>query len=211
MDSHQSKIVDKYVDEAFDHSDTENLESDDDIDKLLDEVDDQFLQSHREQRLQQLKAQFSEINSAIGSGNVGVQTATKELDVMSCVTSNETVIIHFFQENFEKCYVINKFMDQLSERHLTVKWVRINVATAPFLVEKLKIKVLPCLVIYKCLKLFLKVLGYEFNGSDMNATPTVQKLETYLYLHSVLPRKSAKLGSESNKIINQASDDDLDL
>mgnify|MGYP001070520600 CR=1 FL=1 len=211
MDSHQSRIVDKYVDEALGHSDSENLDSDDDIDKLLDDVDDQFLQSHRQQRLQQLKAQFSEINSAIGSGNVGVQTAIRELDVMSCVTCSETVVIHFFQENFEKCSVINKFMDQLSERHLTVKWVRINVLNAPFLVEKLKIKVLPCLVIYKNLNLFLKILGYEFNGNDLNATPTVQKLESYLYLHSVLPRKSAKLGSKPSKDVNHESDDDLDL
>lgn len=218
MNINQSKAVDKYIDQKKndgqqsgdgdgDDSDTESLTD------LLDTIDDEFLALHRQKRLQELQQEFNQIDYSLNQG-VGLKDLSKEHELMNYVTANDLVIIHFYQNNFPKCILVNNLLNQLSQRHLGPLWLSINVKNCPFLVQKLQIKVLPCIAIYNRANLVKKILGYEFveNIPSSNYIPTVQDLETYLLKIGILTRNAGKLGQVKSQLdSNQDTDDELDI
>lgn len=172
---------------------------DKDLDKLLDNIDDNYLASYREERLEKLKKEFQFIDD----NTKGLVTVTEE-DLMNVVLNNPTVVISF-TNHFEKCKVVNNLLDSLSSRHLNVKWLTIDVMAAPFLVAKLKIKVLPYVITYKNKNIVDKFAGFEFSTS---LSPSVYDLERYFLNIGVLTRYAEKLEKSA---VPDDLDDELDI
>jgi hypothetical protein len=215
MNINQAKAVDKYIDhkknddQQSGDGDDSNTES---LTDLLDTIDDEFLALHRQKRLQELQQEFNQIDYSLNQG-VGLKDLSKEHELMNYVTANDLVIIHFYQNNFPKCILVNNLINQLSQRHLGPLWLSINVKNCPFLVQKLQIKVLPCIAIYNRAILVKKILGYEFvENIPSNYIPTVQDLETYLLKIGILTRNAGKLGQIKSQLdSNQDTEDELDI
>ncbi|KAK6455326.1 thioredoxin-like protein [Scheffersomyces xylosifermentans] len=228
MDKKQAELVERYQESKLQNArnDTANgddedvqSESDDDLLELLGEEDDDLqgtMSQYREARIQQLSKEFKLINDTVKNTNDSelgyVISIDDEKEVMQFVTANALVILHFYQPNFAKCAVMNERLDQLAEKHLTLRVVRIQAEKAPFLVTKLGIKVLPFVAIYKNGNEIDRLVGFEKLGNNPNAF-SYEELETYLMLKQIIARKSVNRATIRSKkaSYDDDEDDDLDL
>lgn len=95
---------------------------------------------------------------------------------------------------------------------MNLKVLIIKAENAPFLVTKLKIKVLPFVVIYKNGKEIDRIVGFEKLGNDPNNI-SIETLEQFLYACGLTNRKIINYGSikSRSKPLNEDSDDGLDI
>ena len=105
-------------------------------------------------------------------------------------------------------------MQTLAISHFDTRFLKINVDNAPFLVVKLKVQVLPCVLAFVDGVSTDRILGFEGLGYGDNITTA--QLEARLLAAGVLVRqKIAKTTTVSRKqddrsSRNQAADDDDD-
>merc|ERR1711991_420092 len=87
---------------------------------------------------------------------------------------SERAVVHFYHDDFERCKVMDRHLLDLARMMMSVRFVKVNVAKAPFLVDKLKVTVLPCLVLFNNDIAVDRVLGFEDFG-DEDFDPEVLK------------------------------------
>ena len=85
-------------------------------------------------------------------------------------------------------------MQALAPKHFDTRFLRINVDNAPFLVTKLKIQVLPCVLAFVNGVSTERIIGFEGLGYSED-TFTTKDLEARLLKAGVLTREKA-LGNE---------------
>ena len=105
-------------------------------------------------------------------------------------------------------------MQALAPKHLDTRFLRINVEHAPFLVTKLKIQVLPCVLAFVDGVSRERIIGFEGLGYNED-TFTTKDLEARLLKAGVLIREMA-LGNEveniarGRQVVIDEDDDDWD-
>lgn len=63
--------------------------------------------------------------------------------------SNERLVCHFYRSTTKYCEVVDKHLQKLAPEHLETRFVKINAEKCPFLVQRLKIVVMPTIVCTK--------------------------------------------------------------
>ncbi|KAK6200915.1 thioredoxin-like protein [Scheffersomyces amazonensis] len=225
LDYNQSRHIEAYqesklksIRDGEPSSDFEEVDDDELLQQLEDESDD-ILAKYRESRIQQLSGELKNIKQSIQNrGNddeedLGyVENITNEKKIMEIVLQHPITIVHFYQPNFQKCQLMNKYLNVLAEKHLQLKIIRIKAELAPFLVNKLQIKILPFIIIYKNSIEVDRIVGFEKFNNAVN--PSYESFENYLLVRNIINRKSIKFGLSNgnrlNKSINENDDDDDD-
>jgi len=160
-------------------------DSDDEFDDLLDDPD---LLKIRNKRIQQLQSQHAHKQELLAKGhgtyNEVVQDdflkevcnagAFSAADKMKYTNDEDEelksgfVICHFFHKDFEKCKIIDKHLQRIAHQHIESKFIKIDAEKTPFFVEKLKIRVLPCVIIFlNGVAQDERIMGYEGLADDM--------------------------------------------
>ncbi len=57
-------------------------------------------------------------------------------------------VIHFFHHKFKRCEIMDKHLQKLAPKYFGTLFIRVFVENVPWLVERLGIKVLPCVMIF---------------------------------------------------------------
>ncbi|KAH9452344.1 hypothetical protein MJO28_008782 [Puccinia striiformis f. sp. tritici] len=125
--------------------DSEDHEVDDD--DLLAQLDDNFeLSGLRERRLEELRKEVSK-SQEMSEDNHGRYVEVKQEKKLIQITAKaKTSVVHFFHPDFERCKTMDKKLEELSFKYFATRFLRVDVANVPWLVEKLQVKVLPCVV-----------------------------------------------------------------
>ncbi|KAL7514661.1 hypothetical protein ACHAXN_012453 [Cyclotella atomus] len=145
----------KFTEES-DHDD----ESEDEFHHLLDEEDPSLIQL-REARLAQLKREQIARAENISLGHGTLRTILQDEYLPECTGSSRYVCIHFFQDEFERCKIMDFHLKIVAEEHIECKFLRIDAAKAPFFVAKFKIQVLPSLFVYDTGKEIGRLTGFD--------------------------------------------------
>lgn len=135
-------------------------ESEDEFDHLLDEEDPSLIQL-REARLAQLKREQTARAENISLGHGTLRTILQDEYLPECTGSSRYVCIHFFQDEFERCKIMDFHLKIVAEEHIECKFLRIDAAKAPFFVAKFKIQVLPSLFVYDTGKEIGRLTGFD--------------------------------------------------
>ncbi|KAL8807240.1 MAG: hypothetical protein Q9223_004494 [Gallowayella weberi] len=168
-----------------------------DEDELLDSLeDDPAFQSFREQRLQQLHEEFTRAKQ-LRNREHGQYTEIKiEKDLMDIVnTDAELCVVHFFKSDFHRCGIMDGHLERLAPLHLDTRFLKINVDNAPFLVTKLKVQVLPCVIAFKKGVSVDRIIGFEGLGYSEDTFSTKD-----------LERKLLRSGSLVREKVNESHD-----
>ncbi|EKX33241.1 hypothetical protein GUITHDRAFT_120556 [Guillardia theta CCMP2712] len=114
--------------------------------KHLDDLDSDEIEQLREKRVRRLKKiQYLQNKwRAMGTGDY-VQVSERDLFSM-------------FRHH-------KRHLSQLAVEHVETMFVKVDVEKAPFLVEKLKVKVLPCMKLMKDEQVFKTLIGFEEFGN----------------------------------------------
>jgi hypothetical protein len=120
------------------------------IDEKADKAncDDDELELLRARRREMMKAAMEkkQKNQQLGHGTYD---EIAEEDFLKTVTSSDLAVVHFYHKMFEKCKIMDMHLSRCSKKFFGTRFVRLDAEKAPFFVDKLKIKTLPCAVFFK--------------------------------------------------------------
>lgn len=206
MDSKTAHVLDTYQENLLyekSRRDSDGDDSDDfDEDKLLDELDnDPVLDGYRERRMQELSEQMTMAKRNAEEGFGKVQHLDSEKEVLEVTTRSQGkgnyAIVHFSHPDFQRCNIMREKLEILAKKHMNTRFLEINATDAPFLVTKLGIKVLPCVIGYTNGKEAVRFVGFEQLGNS--DTFSVETLETQLLNSGVIQRAHGKLSTSTRQ------------
>ncbi|KAK7524333.1 thioredoxin-like protein [Phyllosticta citriasiana] len=203
LDSKVAALVDRP------HDDDDDDDDDDDEDALIAELeeDENGLDAFREQRLQQLHAEFTRAKHMRNSEH-GTYTEIKdEKALMNITTSTKLCVVHFFHSDFGRCRIMDNHLETLAPKHFDTRFLRINVDNAPFLVTKLKVQVLPCVLAFVDGQGVDRIIGFEGLGYGTDKFTTAD-LERRLLQSGALVRAKVAEGETAGPVKNKHQEDD---
>ncbi|EMC97349.1 hypothetical protein BAUCODRAFT_575245 [Baudoinia panamericana UAMH 10762] len=209
LDTSVASVVDRH------HTDINDEDEDALFAELEDESQDHAFSGLRERRLEQLKAELSRAKVLKESQHGTYAEIKDEKLLMDITTSTAVCIVHFQKPDFARCRIMDEKLGVLAEQHYEARFVSINVENAPFLVVKLGIQVLPCVIAFRDGVSADRIVGFEGIGYKPDSF-TARELEARLLGSGVLTR--AKVGNgvhggarKKQTQYEEAEDDDDDF
>lgn len=160
-------IEDGYAARMEDEANLERDVSAAEIDEKADKAncDDDELEALRARRREQMKAAMEkkQKNQQLGHGTYDEIT---EEEFLKTVTSSNLSVVHFYHNMFEKCKIMDMHLGKCARKFFGTRFVKLDAEKAPFFVEKLRIKTLPCAVVFKDGVAVNRQVGFEGLGGD---------------------------------------------
>jgi len=160
-DDHDYKLKDT----AYDHDGAEGSDGDDELfDELEKEFDD--MAGLRERRLEELKAEMTKVKDMRENEHGRLTEIVDEKEVIKTSAKESRCIVHFYHRDFRRCAIMDKHLEILAPRYFRTRFIKVFVENVPWLVEKLQIKMLPCLICFVGGVSKDRVVGFEELGND---------------------------------------------
>lgn len=144
----------------------------------LDNMGDDDLMALRAKRLKELKEKDQKRRQWQDNGHGKLNDLADEKEFFEDVKRSKLMVVHFFRPGTKFCDVVDQHLSKIAAKHLETKFMRINVEKAPFLVDRLKIWMLPTIMIIKDGKTEHSIVGLDELGS--NGRFKTEKLESVL-------------------------------
>ena len=156
-------------------SDGEDEDDDDFLNGGGGDDEQRLIAAMREKRLAELRATTGKQQQWLGMGH-GVYTELVQDDFLKAVTGSKYVVCHFYHPNFETCTTVDHHLALLARSHLPTRFVKINAEKAPFFVQKLQVKMLPSVVMFKDGIAIDRLVGLdELGGTQEFETGALEK------------------------------------
>ncbi|KAL5334565.1 thioredoxin-like protein [Aspergillus crustosus] len=181
--------------------DERDLDDDDALFKALEEEDDTGYRAHR---IEQLNAELATSRNSGDQRTTLVEdslypTLKSDQALLDFTTQIHRCIIHFAHPDFARCGTMDEHIRALAVRHQDVRFARVDVRETPFVVEKLEIRVLPCVIGFLDGQGVERVLGFEGLGSgglDSVEEFSTSALEKRFLLKGILSQAKFKAGDD---------------
>jgi hypothetical protein len=134
-------------------------DSEDEYDQWLN--DDTELEAIRQRRMQQMRAQQTKVAHHKSLGHGEVRTIAQDEFLPECTGGSEWIAVHFYHKEFERCKILDHHLKAIAPFHLECKFLRIDAEMSPFFVDKLNIKTLPTLMVFREGKAVDKLMGFQ--------------------------------------------------
>ncbi|WVQ72992.1 hypothetical protein IAR50_002555 [Cryptococcus sp. DSM 104548] len=161
--------------------------------ELLDSIADSFdYSAHREARMEALAQQVKAVKDLreTGDGDYGrVVEYKEEKPMIERMAKEKYCLINFFHPDFKRCEIMDRKLAELAPAHPHTLFLKASVDNVPFLVSKMAIKVLPCVMCYVDGRAVDRLIGFEDLGQT--DTFTTKALEFRLQQSGVLPRNTS--------------------
>ncbi len=181
-------------------------EEDDDADALLASLEQEDNADYRAQRLQELKAEATTLGlNTVASQASSFVTLKDDDETLRFTTEYERAVVHFFHPDFARCLTMDQHLQHIASKHAMlgdadVAFGRVDVKNAPFVVQKLSIRVLPCVLGFVKGVVKGRVTGFEgiSSGAKENTVSVTRVLEGKLVEWTVLKKKLIEEGEDSD-------------
>lgn len=130
----------------------------------LDNMDEDDFEVLRLRRMEALKKQQQQKQEWLSNGHGEYTEISDEKEFFDQSKKSKNFVCHFYRDSTFRCKIVDKHLAALAPKHLETKFVKINVEKCPFLVERLRIKVLPTICIVKEGKTIDYVVGFDDLG-----------------------------------------------
>lgn len=203
--------IDSDVARVLDHRPQHDDDSDEDllIAELEAEADDSAFSGLRERRLEQLHAEMVRAKTMRETSHGTYSEIKDEKALMDITTSTKLCVVHFMKPDFNRCRIMDEKLGVLAGKHFDTRIVSINVDNAPFLVVKLGIQVLPCVISFVDGVGVDRIIGFEGVGYKPDSF-TVSELEERLLACGVLVRSKMTKEDDRRRIAASNADQPID-
>ncbi len=125
------------------------------------------------------------------------------------MTKQPRAVVHFYHEEFIKCKILDRHLSEIALKHPEAAFLKLDARKAPFFVEKLAIRVLPCLCVFLNGILKDKILGFQEIGTA-DSVQTIALVRKLVVLKAIdeLPEERFKI---RHGTAPQEDDDDLGI
>ncbi|CAF0951291.1 unnamed protein product [Didymodactylos carnosus] len=113
----------------------------------LEKMTEDDMEKVREQRLETMKKEHKKKQEWLTNGHGEYEELAGEKELFDITKKSERIVCHFYRDATIRCKIIDKHLEILTKKHIETKFVKLNVERAPFLCERLNIKVLPTLAL----------------------------------------------------------------
>ena len=134
--------------------------------------------SYRASRLQQLSNEITQskqnnnnTNLQSSSSSSNYETLTSDPEVLTFTTTHPRTLVHFFHPDFSRCSIMDTHLSEIARLHPPdedggegrerTMFGRVDVRNADFVVQKLGVRVLPCVVGFVDGQVRERVTGFE--------------------------------------------------
>ncbi|KAL1969061.1 hypothetical protein VTN77DRAFT_895 [Rasamsonia byssochlamydoides] len=224
MSSVSTAPLDPKVSAILDQKNPADTPDDLDEDALFEALEKEDDSAYRAQRIEQLHSELASAKVALqqraSSGtnptNTLYPTLPNDQALLDLTTNAPRCVVHFSHPDFARCSVMDEHLRILASRHYEVRFARVDVRDCPFVVEKLNIRVLPCVIGFIDGVSKERIVGFEGlgggfgsrrDGVDGFQTP---KLEKRLLKNGVLVREKLSHGGDGRGGRHNESSDSED-
>ena len=188
----------------------------------MDKMDESGFEMLRQNRMEQLKVAQKQKQEWLSLGHGQYEEIADEKDFFEVSKKSANVVCHFYRESTFRCKIVDKHLALLAPKHIETRFVKINAEKCPFLVERLRIVVLPTICIAKNGKTIDYIVGFDdMGGADDFPTEILEwriarteviKYDGDLVTPPISGTKKSLLGQPSKKktIRGKAGDDSSD-
>ncbi|KIX96901.1 uncharacterized protein Z520_07621 [Fonsecaea multimorphosa CBS 102226] len=180
---------------------------DEDADAILASLEVEDSGAYRARRLEELKnaAGASAGTTTFATVKKAYITLSSDDEALAFTTEHERAVLHFFHPEFARCNTMDTHCELIAEKHAEygnadVSFARVDVKNAPFVVEKLRVRVLPCVIGFVKGAVKGRVTGFEglcWDGKEGSVDVT-RALEDVLLGWKVLTKRLL-LGHEDER------------
>ncbi|MEW5305295.1 MAG: hypothetical protein WDW38_005662 [Sanguina aurantia] len=141
----------------------------------LDNLGEDDLATIRKQRMADNRKRKEKTKEWLEKGHGEYTEIQTEKEFFELMKGEERMICHFYRENWP-CKVMDKHMAILCKRHIETKFCKINAEKSPFLVDRLKVWMLPTLALIRLQKTVDYVAGFDqLGGKDDFSTEVLEE------------------------------------
>lgn len=203
--------LDRHVAKVLDRRQPTDSDDEDALIAELEDDDDTAFSALREKRLEQLHAEVNRAKLMQESSYGTYREIKDEKEVLDLTTSCKFAVVHFMKPDFNRCRIMDEKLRPLAEKHFDTRFVSVNVENAPFLVVKLKIQVLPCVICFIDGIGVDRIIGFEGLGTKPDSFK-LSELEDRLLASGVLVRAKMTQEDEMRKrqqrVVQEEDNDD---
>ena len=122
------------------------------------------------------------------------------------------MVCHFYHDDFLRCKIVDKHLRIIANLHPECSFVHLNVQKAPFIVNKLQVRVLPTIGIFIDGILIESITGFEeFGGiDDFKTLVMTRRLASSKVLKLREEEKFKMTKKKKKRIVFGESDSDTD-
>ncbi|KAI1612267.1 thioredoxin-like protein [Exophiala viscosa] len=192
-------------------------QEEDDPDDILASLEEEEESEYRAQRLQELSdaATSSRTTTAFDAVKKHFITLKSDDETLAFSTEYERAVVHFFHPDFARCNTMDGHCEIIAEKHADntdadVAFARVDVKNCPFVVAKLNVRVLPCVIGFVKGVVKGRVTGFEglcWDGQEGSINVT-RAIEEAFVTWSIL-RKRLLLGHDDDASEDENGDDTI--
>ncbi|RHZ71235.1 hypothetical protein Glove_261g82 [Diversispora epigaea] len=173
VDERVQEVLDKVIETRNNNGDSL---TEDEIFEELENDDDFAVASFREKRMEQLKQEMMKLQEMRQNDHGSCTEILSEKEILKITTTSKLCVVHFFHKEFRRCKIMDKHLTTIAQRHFKTKFVKIDVENANFLVTKLGIQVLPCVISFVDGIVIDRIVGFEDLGNTDSFTTAALEL-----------------------------------
>lgn len=189
----------------------------------MDKMDEDDYDLLRQRRMIQLKKAQKQKQEWLAQGHGNYEEVADERGFFEASKKSKNLVCHFYRDATFRCKIVDKHLAILAPKHLETRFIRIDAEKCKFLIEKLRIVVLPTICLAKDGKTVDYVVGFDdLGGRDEFPTEILEwriaRADVINYNGDLLTppvvdgagQKKSVLGHSSKKTIRGGDDDSSD-
>ena len=141
----------------------------------LDKMDEDDIEDLRRKRMQQMKKAQDQKREWMQLGHGKYEEIPEEKEFFDVSKKSKNVVCHFYRDSTFRCKIVDKHLEILAPKHIECRFVKINAEKCPFLTQRLKIRVIPTLLITRDAKTVDYIVGFDdLGGKDDFSTEMME-------------------------------------
>lgn len=132
----------------------------------LEGMDEDDFEKLREVRKRKMIAAQKKTQKNVLNGHGRYMELSDQKEFFDACKASEQVVIHFYRPSTLRCQIVDRHLGELAQGHLETRFLKINAEKCPFLVEKLRIIMLPTILCVKNGKTEHSIIGFDELGGD---------------------------------------------
>jgi len=133
--------------------------------ELEAEIENDSNSAMREQGLEILRREMEHMKEMKENEHGRYTEIMDEKEVIRVSAREPRCVVHFYHLNFKRCEIMDRHLGKLAPKYFSTRFFRAFVENVPWLVEKLGIKVLPCVICFVDGVSKDRIIGFEELGN----------------------------------------------
>ncbi|XP_059469139.1 thioredoxin domain-containing protein 9 [Neocloeon triangulifer] len=141
----------------------------------LEKFDPDDFEKLREKRLENMKKEAKLRQEYLALGHGQYNEVPEEKEFFELTKKSKNVVCHFYKDGSARCKIADHHLRTLAPKHLETLFCKLNVEKCPFLTDRLKIKIIPTIVLFVDQKTKDYIVGFTDLGNRDDFTTEIME------------------------------------